>query len=74
MKILRPIASCVRVQIVASFFILAKIKVRGTEHGLLYIFINLKPPQHSKAQPSTQLSLDLVFFSSSTNLYPAPDF
>ena len=25
----------------ASFFILAKIKVRGTEHGLLYIFINL---------------------------------
>ena len=69
MKILRPIASCVRVQIVASFFILAKIKVRGTEHGLLYIFINLKPPQHS-----TQLSLDLVFFFSSTNLYPAPDF
>ena len=42
-KILRPIASCVRVQLVASFFIRQqKIKVRGTEHGL-YIFINFFP-------------------------------
>ena len=58
MKILRPIASCVRVQIVASFFILAKIKVRGTEHGLLYIFINLN--HHQQSSYITYLSL--VFF------------
>ena len=69
MKILRPIASCVRVQIVASFFILAKIKVRGTEHGLLYIFINLSPTTSSAASYITYLSLG--FFH---ELVSGPDF